>query len=85
MYYLRSKAATDPIKFTLSQKHQQKFVATPTGQQNDHKDNGYDHTGMHNAASPVAAPTAMKPVEPQVLATGKVCSLDDPTCEACSA
>ncbi len=26
MYYLRSKAAVDPIKFTLSEKHQQKFV-----------------------------------------------------------
>jgi len=25
MYYLRSKAAVDPIKFTLSQKHQRKF------------------------------------------------------------
>ena len=25
MYYLRSKAAVDPIKFTLSQKHQSKF------------------------------------------------------------
>ncbi len=33
MYYLRSKAAVDPIKFTLSAKHQQKFVqaeALPT-------------------------------------------------------
>jgi len=29
MYYLRSKAATDPIKFTLSAKHQQKFVQEP--------------------------------------------------------
>lgn len=27
MYYLRSKAAVDPIKFTLSAKHQKKFVA----------------------------------------------------------
>ncbi|NND06998.1 MAG: ribonucleoside-diphosphate reductase subunit alpha [Saprospiraceae bacterium] len=27
MYYLRSKAAVDPIKFTLSQKHQRKFGA----------------------------------------------------------
>jgi ribonucleoside-diphosphate reductase alpha chain len=27
MYYLRSKAAVDPIKFTLSDKHQQKFVS----------------------------------------------------------
>jgi ribonucleoside-diphosphate reductase alpha subunit len=26
MYYLRSKAAVDPIKFTLSEKHQQKFL-----------------------------------------------------------
>ena len=28
MYYLRSKAAVDPIKFTLSEKHQKKFVNT---------------------------------------------------------
>lgn len=28
MYYLRSKAAADPIKFTLSAKYQQKFVQT---------------------------------------------------------
>jgi len=26
MYYLRTKAATDPIKFTLSAKHQQKYI-----------------------------------------------------------
>ncbi len=30
MYYLRSKAAVDPIKFTLSAKHQKKFVAANT-------------------------------------------------------
>lgn len=30
MYYLRSKAAVDPIKFTLSAKHQQKFVTAGT-------------------------------------------------------
>ncbi|WMX12245.1 MULTISPECIES: ribonucleoside-diphosphate reductase subunit alpha [unclassified Aureispira] len=30
MYYLRSKAAVDPIKFTLSAKHQQKFVKAET-------------------------------------------------------
>lgn len=27
MYYLRSKAAVDPIKFTLSEKHQKKYVS----------------------------------------------------------
>ena len=30
MYYLRSKAAVDPIKFTLGEKHQQKFVTKNT-------------------------------------------------------
>lgn len=30
MYYLRSKAATDPIKFTLSEKHQRKFATQET-------------------------------------------------------
>lgn len=30
MYYLRSKAAVDPIKFTLSAKHQQKFATATT-------------------------------------------------------
>ncbi|MDH3244203.1 MAG: ribonucleoside-diphosphate reductase subunit alpha, partial [Saprospiraceae bacterium] len=31
MYYLRTKAAVDPIKFTLSKKHQQKFVDSQNG------------------------------------------------------
>lgn len=33
MYYLRSKAAVDPIKFTLGDKHQQKFVETKAEQE----------------------------------------------------
>lgn len=35
MYYLRSKAAVDPIKFTLSEKHQQKFVNKQDDNQSD--------------------------------------------------
>ena len=35
MYYLRSKAAVDPIKFTLSEKHQQKFVNQSTEPQEE--------------------------------------------------
>lgn len=31
MYYLRTKAAADPIKFTLSSKYQQKYVQAKTG------------------------------------------------------
>lgn len=33
MYYLRSKAATDPIKFTLSEKYQKKFVEAEANSQ----------------------------------------------------
>ncbi|MBX2892010.1 MAG: ribonucleoside-diphosphate reductase subunit alpha [Saprospiraceae bacterium] len=75
MYYLRSKAATDPIKFTLGQKHQQKFVA------NAKADNPV-------VSATIPAREEPKPIEmsvPEPIATGKVCSLDDPTCEACSA
>lgn len=75
MYYLRSKAAVDPIKFTLSGKHQQKFVNA-------------------SAADPVVSATvsAQVPVSgvvemsvPEPVAVGRVCSIDNPDCEACSA
>ncbi|HMX41237.1 MAG TPA: ribonucleoside-diphosphate reductase subunit alpha, partial [Saprospiraceae bacterium] len=68
MYYLRSKAATDPIKFTLSQKHQQKFVANAK-------------TGEPVVSATIPAREDNAPVEmsvPEPVATGKVCSLDDP-------
>ncbi|MCP4440316.1 MAG: ribonucleoside-diphosphate reductase subunit alpha [Aureispira sp.] len=35
MYYLRSKAAVDPIKFTLSAKHQNKFVTAEGAEVNE--------------------------------------------------
>lgn len=54
MYYLRSKAAVDPIKFTLSQKHHQRQTVNGT-------------------------------VVSEELEVPMACSLDDPTCEACSA
>jgi len=72
MYYLRSKAAVDPIKFTLSKKHQQKFV---------------DKKVMSEAAvsatieMPVSTMSALDIEEVQ----GKICSIDNPDCEACSA
>lgn len=70
MYYLRSKAATDPIKFTLSGKHQQKFVA-----------NKVTNEAVVKVEKEVPQMSALDPEQYQ----GKICSLDDPTCEACSA
>ncbi|HPI06812.1 MAG TPA: ribonucleoside-diphosphate reductase subunit alpha [Saprospiraceae bacterium] len=81
MYYLRSKAATDPIKFTLSQKHQQKYVTQATEEV------------VEMAGAPVTqgAAVAVTQNAPQMSAldiesvAGKVCSIDNPDCEACSA
>jgi ribonucleoside-diphosphate reductase alpha subunit len=70
MYYLRSKAATDPIKFTLSQKHQTKFTANKV-------------TNEATVSAKVETPS-MQPLDLDQVA-GKICSLDDPTCESCSA
>lgn len=95
MYYLRSKAAVDPIKFTLSQKHQQKYVATtPSG--GGEQDAGRVSANM--AASSPAVSATIPAVERNTPApvpamsaldieqvSGKICSLDNPDCEACSA
>ncbi len=70
MYYLRSKAATDPIKFTLGEKHQQKFVA-----------NKVTNEAVVKVEKEAPQMSALEPEQLQ----GKICSLDDPTCEACSA
>jgi ribonucleoside-diphosphate reductase alpha subunit len=73
MYYLRSKAATDPIKFTLSQKHQQKFVANKAVTE-----------ASVSATVDAPAPVTMSALEVADV-QGKICSLDNPDCEACSA
>lgn len=73
MYYLRSKAATDPIKFTLSDRHQQKFTRSA--------DTPATHSPAGSADTPVPQMEALRVEDLQ----GKVCSLDDPNCIACSA
>jgi ribonucleoside-diphosphate reductase alpha chain len=77
MYYMRSKSAVDPIKFSISQKHQRQFgTATPVG--------------AVKAAQPVAVAEARPKFNVAAMAAadefeGKACSMDDPDCEACSA
>ena len=76
MYYLRSKAAVDPIKFTLNEKHQRvktKSVETVSA--------------TIPAAVAEQAPSEeivkMTPIEAQDMP--KACSLDDPDCLMCGA
>jgi ribonucleoside-diphosphate reductase alpha chain len=85
MYYLRSKAATDPIKFTLGQKHQQKFstsniaVSAETSVRTKVSASLPDIQELRQ--EPPSA-LSMSVPDPMI---GKVCSMDDPSCEACSA
>jgi ribonucleoside-diphosphate reductase alpha subunit len=79
MYYLRSKAAVDPIKFTLSQKHQNKFQHADTVESTPVS---YDANTMTQTAVRVAPKMEALVVE---TVAGKVCSIDNPDCEACSA
>jgi ribonucleoside-diphosphate reductase alpha chain len=74
MYYLRSKAATDPIKFTLGQKHQQKFVANKV----------MTEATVSATVEAPPPPAPMKALEMDQV-QGKICSIDNPDCEACSA
>lgn len=84
MYYLRSKAATDPIKFTLSQKHQNKFASANMAVAAETTISAKaPMTALDPLPAAEKAPISMSVPEPIV--EGKVCSLDDPSCEACSA
>ncbi len=74
MYYLRSKAAVDPIKFTLDKKHQRVnstesamgATVAKVAIQNDTTSNGH----------------SIEPMEMDA-AQGQVCNLDDPDCLMC--
>ena len=75
IYYLRSKAAVDPIKFTLSSKYQQKFV--------DEKQPAF----VAETVSPTAYQAVDKKKFEDISADSfpQACSIDDPDCLACSA
>ncbi|MDX1478629.1 MAG: ribonucleoside-diphosphate reductase subunit alpha [Saprospiraceae bacterium] len=64
MYYLRSKAAVDPIKFTLSEKHQRKFVSA-NGDQVNGEDGVETESGQTDGQ------------EPEQFADGTVCTMED--------
>ena len=72
MYYLRSKAATDPIKFTLSQEHQKSRVSS---------------NATVTAGATVLAKENGSNIQTSTddVATGQACNLDDPDCLMCGA
>lgn len=88
MYYLRSKAAVDPIKFTLDKQHQrvQSAVegATPVLEQVTIPTVPPAAAVASSAMpSPTATPDKMTTIEAKDLGP-QACSLDDPDCIMCS-
>ncbi len=76
MYYLRSKAAVDPIKFTLSDKHQRKYVRQDTMDQLDlpsemPKQNGSSNTSMGSNLD------SINPMLDMDVASGPVCTMEE--------
>lgn len=89
MYYLRTRPAVDPIKFTLSAKYQQRFVksnkpdVTPLSISEVEGNGGVTESFVFkNAQAKLLSAKVLAEVE---MAEGKACSLDDPDCLACSA
>ncbi len=79
MYYLRSKAAVDPIKFTLSQKHQRKF----TDENIDSSAKGFLDNNLNivnETETKDHKVIEMKAIDKQEI---NACSLDDPDCIMC--
>jgi len=89
MYYLRSKAATDPIKFTVKQPARDKQVAAQAATMQE------TEAGEGQASLPGAEPGGQARLPevqsggqaclPEVQSGGQACSLDDPDCLMCGA
>jgi ribonucleoside-diphosphate reductase alpha chain len=76
MYYLRSKAAVDPIKFTLDKKHQRVNITEAAGSSTIIE----SEQSKPNSSSIDPTPTTIDQME---AAQGQVCNLDDPDCLMC--
>ncbi len=87
MYYLRTRPAVDPIKFTLSAKHQRARFSTVEESavfaMSDNTTNLEDLNQVKIDFSNIKTPTAQDLLQEENFP--QACSLDDPDCLACSA
>ncbi len=88
MYYLRSKAAVEPIKFSLSEKHQQKFVSEDQKQivETATQENAANAANAANTAATIVkmeAKSKLDDMEPSMDTSGESCTMED-GCIMCS-
>ena len=81
MYYLRSKAATDPIKFTLGDKHQRKYISdknTTSELSISDVTNGADTEEMQvGNQTESATPMTLSATPVSSLPEGAVCTMEE--------
>jgi ribonucleoside-diphosphate reductase alpha chain len=89
MYYLRSKPAVDPIKFTLSEKHQRKFLTDRQANLSDKKAGvqngatayadsaGLEETGANSRNTSLGDTMTLAAPEPNAFAEGAVCTMEE--------
>ena len=84
MYYLRSKAAVDPIKFTLSSKHQRENVAVAKPEAHIATPVAYE-TATIKKVNPMVVEEPMRRYSEEELSAlmGQTCDPNDPTCLSC--
>ncbi len=73
MYYLRSKAAVDPIKFTLSEKHQRRYIKQEAGELTPL----VPETPKASAPSTTSSLENMTPAIDMDAASGPVCTMEE--------
>ena len=86
MYYLRTRPAADPIKFTLSAKHQRNFSTASETPNTSPLTLNYQEdipTTVQIDFAAIKTITAKEMIEAETFPNA--CSLDDPDCMACSA
>ncbi|MFM7310960.1 MAG: ribonucleoside-diphosphate reductase subunit alpha, partial [Flavobacteriales bacterium] len=85
MYYLRSKASTDAIKFTVDSKYKNEAPATKTGDQTMSESMANARAAQREQQLETLNDTKMTPEQLAQNAAALSCSLENPdSCEMCS-
>lgn len=84
MYYLRTKAAAQPIQFTVDQTRLKNDAQNGNGHYNGNG-SGKSEIKAHQNGNGKSTTLVVSDITPEQLNQVKACSIDNPDCESCSA
>ncbi|MBK6352309.1 MAG: ribonucleoside-diphosphate reductase subunit alpha [Saprospiraceae bacterium] len=77
MYYLRTKAAVDPIKFTLGEKHQRKFVDDVVEEIVTLEETSVSVSSSYNKEIVGSLMDSVKSISQDDIVEGQICTMED--------